>query len=239
MQFARTPARLAVIGSAVAALGLPAAALAASPTASSAPADPAGIFDDAANIGGLVSPGGIDTSYAFQYGTTTAYGQTTPLRDAGSGKGDVPVDEALTGLAPATTYHYRILAFATDSGLGSAVYGADEAFTTAPRIGVEIVGRRLQRQGHRVLVTLRAIGPQDGTAAGHLTLSGRWNGARHWLGSTHYRLDVGQTKSVRIHLGKGALRAFDKAPSHRLNGRARARTHGNTTPTIKRLTLVG
>ena len=47
-----------------------------------------------------VYPNGLDTSYWWEYGTTTAYGQRTATADIGSGQAPVPVSAELGGLAP-------------------------------------------------------------------------------------------------------------------------------------------
>ena len=39
-------------------------------------------------MSGTVNPNGTDTSYFFQYGTTTAYGSNTPSTGAGAGSAD-------------------------------------------------------------------------------------------------------------------------------------------------------
>jgi hypothetical protein len=77
---------------------------------------------------GVVNPKDKSTAYTFEYGTTTAYGALSPAASAGKGKSDVPVSYALSGLAPSTTYHYRLVA---SNGSGTS-RGADVAFTTAP-----------------------------------------------------------------------------------------------------------
>jgi hypothetical protein len=79
-----------------------------------------------------VNAEGQETTYAVQYGTSTAYGSSTPgptaLAPFTSAQGTIA---ALTGLAPGTTYHYRIVA---SNGAGTG-YGPDATFTTtgAPR----------------------------------------------------------------------------------------------------------
>jgi hypothetical protein len=78
-------------------------------------------------LGGALNPNGSDTTYVFNYGTTTAYGSTTPSQDAGSGTALVTVSAQLTGLTPGTTYHVDLVA--TNSG-GSVSTG-DLPFTTA------------------------------------------------------------------------------------------------------------
>jgi len=76
---------------------------------------------------GTVNPNDNSTAYAFEYGTTTAYGALSPATSVGNGKSDVAVSYALAGLLPTTTYHFRLLA----SNNGGVVRGADVAFTTA------------------------------------------------------------------------------------------------------------
>jgi DNA-binding beta-propeller fold protein YncE len=81
-----------------------------------------------AKLGARIGPGGPDTSYRFEYGTTTAYGHTAPIPagDAGTGLAARTVWAAATGLEPGTTYHYRVLA---SNELGTAE-GPDQTFTT-------------------------------------------------------------------------------------------------------------
>jgi Tol biopolymer transport system component len=60
-----------------------------------------------------IDPRGFGTSYHFEWGTTTAYGNSVPVNFepyVGSGESPVLVTGKLTGLAPGTEYHYRIVA---------------------------------------------------------------------------------------------------------------------------------
>jgi hypothetical protein len=86
---------------------------------------------------GFVNARGQATNYFFQYGTTKAYGAQTPLAPAGNGTITVKVSQAVVGLQPFTTYHYRIIAV----GPGGASTGADGAFAT-PKVplSLQIVG---------------------------------------------------------------------------------------------------
>jgi DNA-binding beta-propeller fold protein YncE len=81
-----------------------------------------------AKLGALVNSGGIATTYRFEYGTTSAYGQSTPFAQGSVGEGlaSHTVWAAASGLAPGTTYHYRVVAA---NGLGEAT-GPDRTFTT-------------------------------------------------------------------------------------------------------------
>ena len=61
-------------------------------------------------LNATVNPKGAETMYFFQYGTTVIYGAQTPSTSAGKGTAGVKVAAAVADLAPATTYHYRIVA---------------------------------------------------------------------------------------------------------------------------------
>jgi hypothetical protein len=79
---------------------------------------------------GLINANGGATSWQFQYGLTTAYGLgtvVTPLTPVVATP--LPVSAALSGLAPATLFHYRIVAI---PAVGPASYGADATFFTEP-----------------------------------------------------------------------------------------------------------
>jgi hypothetical protein len=81
-----------------------------------------------ATVDGSVNPVGVSTSYQFEYGPTTSYGTSVPAGGSSAGSGESTVNEnaAITGLQPATLYHYRIVA---TSGRGTT-YGVDRVFTT-------------------------------------------------------------------------------------------------------------
>jgi hypothetical protein len=134
----RWPRRLLVLGACVGLAALATPAVAAAPvTPSVSTGGVSGVSYTSATLRGYVNPHGQPTNYVFQYGTTRSYGSQTPLSPAGSGTSTVTVTQALTGLEPLSTYHYRILA----TGPDNAAVGTDRTFTT-PRIplSVAIVG---------------------------------------------------------------------------------------------------
>jgi hypothetical protein len=87
-----------------------------------------GVSFSSAIVFATINPHGQDTNYVFQYGTTRKYGSQTPLAPAGAGTSPLQVSQTLTGLAPLTTYHYRILA----SSPAGATIGADRELKTGP-----------------------------------------------------------------------------------------------------------
>ncbi|HTA96461.1 MAG TPA: fibronectin type III domain-containing protein [Solirubrobacteraceae bacterium] len=85
------------------------------------------VVSSSANVNATIDPEGAETSYRFEYGTGTGYA----LVPKGEGKiaegvGNVSVSADLEGLAPDTTYNYRVVAA---SVLGGAL-GLGETFTT-------------------------------------------------------------------------------------------------------------
>jgi hypothetical protein len=79
-----------------------------------------------ATLKGSVNPRGSATAYYFQYGPTTAYGSQTPQAPVGSGTQEVKVTQAIAGLLPYTTYHYRVVA----SSSAGTTDSPDATFTT-------------------------------------------------------------------------------------------------------------
>jgi hypothetical protein len=86
------------------------------------------ISDAAATLHAQVNPRGESTTYRFEYGTDTSYGQTAPVAPAaiGSGSSPVAVAEHITGLEPSATYHFRLV---TQSSVGIDA-GPDATFHT-------------------------------------------------------------------------------------------------------------
>lgn len=82
------------------------------------------ITANTAQLNGTYDSHGLVGTIGFQYGTTIAYGSTTPLGDMGPPASTVSFN--LTGLNPGTTYHYRVAA----SDAGGVVSGEDFSFTT-------------------------------------------------------------------------------------------------------------
>lgn len=87
------------------------------------------VTPQSATLLGKVTPNGAETTYTFQYGTTTLYGATTPVAAAGAGTTPKDVFADLTGLAPATTYHFRLVA----RNRNGTVEGVDRIFRTRPQ----------------------------------------------------------------------------------------------------------
>src|SRR3954452_23981316 len=131
--FVHTFSRPLLRAAAALAVGLSALAPAAA-SADPAPAvrtTPAPAVTDAtAVLNGVVGPQKELSVYTFQYGTTRYDHQTPATALPASGNGPRPVSAQVTGLAPATQYHFRLVA--GDGGRFGWMSGGDQTFTTAP-----------------------------------------------------------------------------------------------------------
>ncbi|MEA2426159.1 MAG: hypothetical protein QOH13_2569 [Thermoleophilaceae bacterium] len=106
-------------------------AVAAVPTATTGNAT--GVTQTTVKLNGTVKPNSQDTNWHFEYGTTNAYGTTTP--EAGpvaSGAGSTNVSADVAGLAPGTVYHYRLVA----TNASGAIPGKDRTFTTRSAVSL-------------------------------------------------------------------------------------------------------
>ena len=84
-----------------------------------------------ATLHGLVNASNANAAVTFEYGTTTAYGNTvTADQSPVLGASDTQVSKYITGLVANTTYHYRVAAVNSQG----TTYGADMTFfnTAAP-----------------------------------------------------------------------------------------------------------
>jgi hypothetical protein len=82
--------------------------------------------DTYTTLNGTVNPKGLETSYYFEYGFTSAFGSVTATESAGSAEGVIAVPAGITGLIPDTVYVYRLVA-ANESG---TAYSANQTLIT-------------------------------------------------------------------------------------------------------------
>lgn len=93
-------------------------------------AEPTNVTTASAVLNGSINPSDKQTTYHFEYGPTTAYGQTTPNATLAKSKSWKDVSAQLVGLQVGTTYHYRLVAW-NGGGSKDKTVGADRSFITA------------------------------------------------------------------------------------------------------------
>jgi hypothetical protein len=95
------------------------------------------VSDTTVKLQALLNPNGQDTTYHFEYVTQADFEASSyanaksipaPAVSIGAGTADVSVSQQPTGLAPSTTYHFRVLA----SNASGDIAGSDQTFKTYP-----------------------------------------------------------------------------------------------------------
>ncbi len=86
-----------------------------------------------AMLNGTVNPNTQATTYHFDWGTSTAYGNQLPLVDAsvGSDSSEHLLAQSLMGLTPNTLYHFRVVATNCGGCAEGTIYGSDQVFASA------------------------------------------------------------------------------------------------------------
>jgi len=108
---------------------------AAVPTATTSAAS--SITTTGATLNGSINANNASTAVSFEYGLTTSYGiNVTAIQSPVTGTTGTAVSYALTGLAPNTTYHFRV------NGVNTAgtTNGADLTFSTEYETGLNNIG---------------------------------------------------------------------------------------------------
>ena len=88
-------------------------------------------------LSGAASPGGLDTSYYFEYGLDASYGHVTAPGYTGRGTGAVVLTASLENLNANTVYHFRLV---VSNDLGSSE-GPDFTFLTPPQPPTTLPGK--------------------------------------------------------------------------------------------------
>jgi len=98
---------------------------------------PTSVGDASASLAGVIDPNDATlAACSFEYGTALPYTQSVPCSTLPAATGGYQsVSAQLSGLAPNTSYHYRVLA-SSPAGVGA---GADVTFTTAISSEVALV----------------------------------------------------------------------------------------------------
>lgn len=136
-----------LIAAVAASLLLTASAQAAVPTVTTG--NPTTITQTSVKLNGTIKPNGENTTWHFDYGPSTAYGSLTPEQGpvpAGSGSTAVAAD--VTGLAPGTVYHYRLVG----TNPSGAVFGKDKTFTTRPAVVLD-ASKKIGRFNENIVLT--------------------------------------------------------------------------------------
>lgn len=85
------------------------------------------VATDAATLAARIDPNRQATSYVFEYGTSTRYGNRTATAGAGTGDSGVRVEARISALRANTTYNFRVRA----TNASGTTVGSNRSFRTA------------------------------------------------------------------------------------------------------------
>jgi autotransporter-associated beta strand protein len=86
---------------------------------------PANVTPSSATLVGAVNPNGVQATVYFEYGLTTAYGQSTPIQRIPAGTTTVGIQAPNVPLISGATYNYRLVA----SNSAGTAFGENVRFT--------------------------------------------------------------------------------------------------------------
>jgi hypothetical protein len=159
-------------------------------------------------LNGQLNPSALQSTYFFEYGTTTSYGSRAPAVSgvAGNGRSMVAVSEGISGLEPGTTYHFRLVG---ENSAGTE-FGADASFETpaaaAPERAYELVSPA-EKNGANVRDHAGFQASEDGNAVAYSGITalassaedapylGKWVGRRSPDGWS-----VNSTDAPQVHV---------------------------------------
>jgi hypothetical protein len=181
------------------------------------------IGTSSATVSGSVNPLGASVNASFEFGTTTAYGQSTAAQKTGPDESTDQFSAQLTGLPAGTTIHYRAVAV---SDFGTFA-GADRTLTTQAAAGHTSVGHA-RVAGTTASVPVSCTGTMGSTCAlvlrltvtekfiGHrlTAVTARRHVATHRkvlvVGTSHVTLSAGQSQTVSVALNSPGRRLLAK-----------------------------
>jgi hypothetical protein len=166
-----------------------------------------GVSASGATLTGSVDPQGAALAVGFQFGTSTTYGQTTPLTHVGVTNGATPFSAAISGFKVGTVVHYRAIAV-TDFG---TFVGADRTVKTAAgglTFGkVKVKGTKATVAASCAAATTCKVKLQLTVKVGHHKVV---------VGSASGKVKPGKTRHLSVSLNRAGRILLAHAKSHKL-----------------------
>jgi hypothetical protein len=197
-----------------------------SPVGTATTGDAADVTSTSAILTGVTDPIAANPTWQFEYGTTTSYGQTTPIHSVGVGTTAVSIQ--VTNLTPATTYHFRLV---LSEGIAPRqdLFGPDHTFTTKPpppppppKFGrASLASRRLSVRHRHAGITLDCHGAATTACKGKLAISIGGKRRMNCVKAT-FALRGGHKRTLRPGVAQRCLARLAKAKHHRIHARLKA-----------------
>ena len=157
------------------------------------------------------------STWVFEYGPTTAYGQV--LKGDLIGLGLTALSATATGLAPGTTYHFRlVVSQGSSTDLASYAPGADATFTTAHGT-VSLSSHRLLVHGGMLSLPVRCAGARATECKGTMTVIARdAHGVAMECGKATVTLSAGKHSTLGARVGGACVSRLRQTHGRALQG---------------------
>ena len=170
---------------------------------------PSGLTPTSATLSGAVNPSGCATNWRFDYGVATLDSHT-PNQSLPVGSVAKPVSAVVTGLKPATTYRFHLVA----GSLSGQSTTTESTFKTPadPFAGVVVKSKKGKVKKGKVKIVVSCPTGVPGPCAGTLTLtsSKKIGKKKLKLGSASFSIAAGKSASVTVKLSKKGRAYFKK-----------------------------
>ncbi len=186
-----------------------------------------------ASVIASINPNFKDTTVLVRYGTTTAYGSTTPAQDLGSANSGTSFSARLSNLTPGTSYHAQVVATNAD---GTSTSG-DVTFTTLTPVSATLAAASVSANKLAVTIVCDHGNPSD-LCSGPVTVTSQVTSAggkpvaitaakkkpkpakrttkRVTVASSRYSVSTGHRTTITLALnkrGRALLNARYKVPA--------------------------
>jgi hypothetical protein len=218
-----------------------------------------GVSTTAATLNGSVNPEGAAVKAAFQFGPTTAYGQSTSVQKIGVSNASTPFSAVVNGFAAGTTIHYRAVAtsdFGTFVGVDQTLKTASPAPPPPPPPGpgraavnhAKVKGTtasvRISCSGASGAVcklTLRMTVTEKFRGRKLIAITSRTKRHTHNVtvtgGLAHVTLQAGHTQTIRVSLNRTGKRLLVRRHHLNVTLKITQKLGGNASRTVSKQTL--
>jgi hypothetical protein len=190
-----------------------------------------------ATLHGTIDPHGSDALYEFQYGTSTAYAQTSAAKSL-QASGATAVSIPITKLKAGTTYHYRVVELLGSYPSPTPEYGAGKTFTT-PASGTygvaSLTSKRIRVSHNSASISIKCSGSKGAQCRGKVSISSHGKSC----GSGTIASSTGHTHVIKGRLSSGCATLLKKAKGHKLAATLTATFSTHQTRLKSAVTLVG
>lgn len=233
--------RLALTACTLVLFATPAAALA---DLTAETGDATEITSSSYTLHGVIYSADPDSAWTFRYGPSTSYGSVTSVQKVGLGL--TFVSTTISGLKPATVYHYQL--FVSQGSYPASYHPGDDRRFTTPAKSVPRTYGRVSLQSEtlavgqgRAQVRMRCEGESGALCRARVSLrtTGRVRGRRRTVSCGDASLSTGASHNVllRPRLGADCSALLSAASHHRLRAVLRASFTGPQRPLSASVTL--